>query len=180
MVEKMGHKRQMQVARMEWINEGRPRSSVHESSLFDEPALPTGETGGREKTASRVAPIFEQATTERPKTPVADADAEMDDLYDATPRAAAHQQPAQTEGHGSIFGGGIGGGSLFGSVKNAVVDDGPPDDDLEALLAEEMMRAQSAKARPASTATQVVAPQESNFDDEMEAMAEMNGLDDFW
>jgi len=174
MVEKMGHKRQMQIARMEWINEGRPKSSVHEDSLFDEPAVPAGEDGNREKTASRVAPIFEKAATERPKTPAPDVDAETDDLYDATPRAA-RQQPAQKENQGSIFGGGSGGGSLFGPAKTAVVDDGPPEDDLDALLAEqEMMEAETAKSAPTTTASKTTPPEENNFDDEMEAMAEMD------
>ena len=161
----------MQIARMEWINEGRPKTSVHEGSLFDEPAVPTGENGNREKTATRVAPIFEKAATERPKTPVVDADAEMDDLYNATPRAA-RQQPALTQGS---TGGGNGGGSIFGAAKSAVVDDGPPEDDLDALLAEqEMMQAETAKSAPAATATKSAPPEEDNFDDEMEAMAEMD------
>lgn len=176
MVEKVGHKRQMQVARMEWINEGRPKSSVDEDILFDDPALPTEESGQREKTAPRIAPIFEKVATQRPKTPSADADAdaEMADLYDATPRAA--RQPAQTENHSSIFGGDNGGGSLFGPAKGAV-DDGPPEDDLDALLAEEeMIQAESSKSQAAPTVSKPPL-QENNFDDEMEALAEM---DDMW
>jgi replication fork protection complex subunit Csm3/Swi3 len=162
---------------MEWINEGRPKSSVHEDSLFDEPALPAGENGSREKTASRVAPIFEKSAAERPKTPAPDADAEMDDLYDATP-GAARQQPAQKDAERSIIGGGSAGGSLFGPAKSAVVYDGPPEDDLDALLAEqEMMQAETAKSVPAPSTITTAVPDENNFDDEMEAMAEM---DDMW
>jgi replication fork protection complex subunit Csm3/Swi3 len=172
MVEKMGHKRQMQVARMEWINEGRPKSSFHEDSLFGEPAVPTGENDGGERTAPRIAPIFEKAAVERPKTPEGDVDAEMDDLYDATPRAA--RQPAQTEAQISISGGGSGGGSLFGPARVPIIDDGPPEDDLDALLAEEeMLQAESAKTQALSSASKV-APQESSFDDEEEAMADMD------
>ncbi|KAG0650095.1 Chromosome segregation in meiosis 3 [Hyphodiscus hymeniophilus] len=171
MVEKMGHKRQMQIARVEWINEGRPKTSVHEDSLFDEPAIPVGEHGGREKTASRIAPIFEKAATERPKTPEVDADAEMDDLYDATPRAA--RQPTRTVAEGSI-GGATGGGSLFGPAKTPVVDNGPPEDDLDALLAEEeMIQAESLKTQAVPIASKAT-PQESSFDDEEEAMADMD------
>jgi replication fork protection complex subunit Csm3/Swi3 len=174
MVEKAGHKKRMQAMRMEWINEGRPRSSVHEDSIFDEPSLPPREDGGREKTAPRIAPIFEKTASERPKTPVQDADAEMDDIYDATPR-----QPRQTQGatdsQDSLFGERP---SIFGPAKAAPADDGPPEDDLDALLAEEeMMRAESAKAQPVPTASKAPAPADDNFDDEMEAMAEM---DDMW
>lgn len=171
MVEKMGHKRQMQIARMEWINEGRPKSYVHEDSLFDDPALPTAENADREKTASRVAPIFEKAATERPKTPEENLDAEMGDLYDATPTAA--RQTAQMEGQASIFGGASGGGSLFGPAKTQVVDDAPPEDDLDALLAEEEMMQAEAKTQAIPNASKVP-PQEDNFDDEMEAMADMD------
>lgn len=172
MVEKMGHKRQMQMARMEWINEGKPKSSIHEESLFDEPAVPREENGEKEKSAGRVAPIFEKAATvtERLKTPNGE-DKEIDDLYDATPRAA---RSAQTEGQGSIFGGGNGGGSLFGSAKSQVVEDEPPEDDLDALLAEEeMMQAESAKTQVAPMPSKVP-PREDDFDDEMEAMADMD------
>jgi replication fork protection complex subunit Csm3/Swi3 len=174
MVEKMGHKRQMQIARMEWINEGKPKSSVHEDYLFDDPVLPRGESDQREKTAARVAPIFEKETTERPKTPGHDADVEMDDLYDATPRAA-RQQTTQREAQEPIFGGGSGGTSLFGPGRSTATDDGPPEDDLDALLAEqEMMQAGTAKSAPAPTTNKTAPPEENNFDDEMEAMAEMD------
>jgi replication fork protection complex subunit Csm3/Swi3 len=174
MVEKMGHKKQMQTMRMEWINEGRPRSSVHEDSIFDDPALPPREGDEREKTAARMAPIFEKTASERPKTPAPVADAEMDDLYDATSRQP-HLTREATDSQDSLFGGGR---SIFGPANGTVVNDGPPEDDLDALLAEEeMMQAESSKAQPKSTAGKAPAPQDGNFEDEMEAMAEM---DDMW
>jgi replication fork protection complex subunit Csm3/Swi3 len=200
MVEKMGHKKIMQVARMDWINEGKPHSGVHEDSLFDELELPPRDKT-TERGTSRVAPIFGQAKEGgREKTPEnGNGDAMdlfgYDDIYDATPRPA-RKQPAETGG---------GGTSLFGPAKGAVVDDGPPEDDLDALLAqkttmtekvpaivrqstggqgdnfdddldallaeEEMMQAE----KPAAAANK--APQQvGDFDDEMEAMAEMDGL----
>jgi replication fork protection complex subunit Csm3/Swi3 len=203
MVEKTGHKKVMQSMRMEWINEGKPRSSVHEGSLFDEPALHARD-GEREKTASRVAPIFEKTMTERPKTPVAAADANMDDLYDATPRPA-RRKSAEVDSQDSLFGGGA---SLFGPAKT--VDDGPPDDELDALLAEEEMLQAGTRPPPttskvglaktiddelpedeldallaeeqvlqggAAKALQTVSKAPDKFDDDMEAMAEM---DDLW
>jgi len=165
MVEKMGHKKRMQSMRMEWINEGKPHSSVHEDSLFDDPAVPARENAEREKTASRVAPIFEKRATERPRTPVANEDADMfDDLYDVTPRAA--RQPA-ANALTSVFGG-----------DNAASgnDDVPPEDDIDALLAEEeMWRAEAAKKHTAPP-TKIVA-QQDDFEDDLDAlMAEQEML----
>lgn len=169
----MGHKKRMQSMRMEWIDEGKPRSSVHEDSLFDEPALPPRENGEREKTTVRVAPIFEKATTERPKTPEAGGDAEMDNLYDATPRPTRQKGTDAETRPTSLFGGGA---SIFGPSKT--VDGGPPEDDLDALVTEdEMLQASSGNAQLAPTAGNAPIGQEPNFDDEMEAMAEM---EDMW
>lgn len=200
----MGHKKMMQSMRMEWINEGKPRSSVHEDSLFDEPALPARENGEAEKTTPRVAPMFEKAMTERPKTPVADVGADMDDLYDATPKPV-RRKSAEVNSQDFLFGGGA---SLFGPAK--AVDDGPPEDELDALLAEEEMLQFGTRAPPTTStigsaktidnglpedeldallaeeevlqvktakAPQTISEAADNFDDDMEAMAEM---DDLW
>ena len=170
----MGHKKRMHVMRMEWIDEGKPRSSVHEDPIFDDPALHPRENGEREKTATRVAPIFEKAATERPKTPQANGDAEMDDIYDATPRPARQQLPESGPEPDLLF---KGAGSIFGPAKTAVVDDGPPEDDLDALLAEEeMLQASSGNAQPAPAVSKAPVAQEDTFDDEMEAMAEMESM----
>jgi replication fork protection complex subunit Csm3/Swi3 len=179
MVEKTGHKKRIQMMRMEWINEGKPQSSVHEDSLFDEPALPARKEAEQEKTAPRVAPIFEKRASERPKTPVANAGADIDDdIYDATPRPR-RQQPAeepvsQTD---SLFGGGT--QSIFGPAKT-VVEDGPDEDELDALMAdfdEEALQRDTQRAvaveKPAAAVTQDIG------DDEMEAMAEMD-MGDMW
>ncbi|KAE9365206.1 Swi3-domain-containing protein [Stipitochalara longipes BDJ] len=177
MVEKTGHKKRMQMMRMEWINEGKPHSSVHEDSLFDEPALPAREDGEREKTAPRVAPIFEKRASEGPRTPVANADAEADmdnDIYDATPRLR-RQQPAeepvsQTD---SLFGGGT--QSIFGPAKT--VEDGPDGDELDALMADFDEEAIQRDLQPAAaTARPVAAVTQEIDDDELEAMAEMNDM----
>lgn len=175
MVEKMGHKKRMQMMRMEWINEGKPHSKPDEDSLFDEPAIPIGENG-REKTAPRIAPIFEKRASERPKTPIEDPFDidmdDMDDLYDATPRAP-RQKPTEEPSADSNFGG----GSLFGQDKSGAEEE-PPEDELDALLAEEeeILKTTSANAQPVPAAKKVSAP-EDDFDlDEMEAMAEMEGM----
>jgi replication fork protection complex subunit Csm3/Swi3 len=178
MVEKTGHKRQMQSIRMEWINKGRPKSSVHEASIFDEPSLPRREDDEREKAAPRVAPIFENSASERPKTPVLDADGEMEmgDLYDATPKAPRQRQSqGEAESQESLFGGGT---TLSRPVTEVAVPDAPQEDELDALLAEdETMQTEVAEAKLAPTASKAPAAQDDQFDDDMEAMAEM---DDLW
>jgi replication fork protection complex subunit Csm3/Swi3 len=170
MVEKMGHKNRMKMMRMEWINEGKSKA-VHEDSLFDEPVLPPRENGEREKTAPRVAPIFANLTIKRPKTPVPGEDVEMDDLYDATPRVLrqreAETRPGAADSQDSLFGGGA---SIFGPAKTTTVGEEYPEDDLDALLAEEE------PTKPISTVNKSLAPQEVEFDDEMEAMAEMESM----
>ncbi|TVY59470.1 Chromosome segregation in meiosis protein 3 [Lachnellula cervina] len=180
MVEKMGHKKMMQSARMEWINEGKPHSGVHEDSLFDEPELPT-----RAKETSverRTAGIFEKAkegSREKETTPV-----------------NATGGPVNASG----------GTSLFGPAKNTPIEDGPPDDDLDALLAQEeslvaekappaankptgddfdeddldalMAEEMMQQDKPAVAANKAPPPQQTaDFDADMEeAMAEMDGL----
>jgi replication fork protection complex subunit Csm3/Swi3 len=178
MVEKSGHKKRMQMMRMEWINEGKPRSSVHEDSIFDEPALPPRENGDREKTAPRVAPIFEKRASERPKTPVVDAEADMDDdIYDATPRPRRQPAEESVSQTNSLFGGTT--QSIFGPAKTTA-QDGPDEDELDALMAdlddEALQRDIRPAAAPAKSATAVT--QEID-EDEMEAMAEMD-MGDMW
>jgi len=154
MVEKMGHKRQLQSARMEWINEGKPRSSEHEDSLFDQPAPAPNENCDNTNAAPRIAPIFEK-TTERPKTPETNAGADADDRH--KPADAAPQTT-------SLFG--EGGPSLFG--KTAAADDIPDDDDLEALLADEELSAASKTTQP--TVRKPVTIQGDDFYDDMDAL----------
>jgi len=183
----MGHKKRMQSMRMEWINEGKPRLSVHEDSLFDEPEPPPKETGENETAATRIAPIFENTTNERPKTPEVDRDADMEDLYDATPRAVRRDLGT------SLFGPATGAidrssndldallaeqdaldtGTLPKSVKSLVHQD-DFEDDLDALMAEdEMMQTSSLKLGTAEK-SQV---QDNDIDEDMEAMAAEMGAD---
>ncbi|KAG9229536.1 replication fork protection component Swi3-domain-containing protein [Amylocarpus encephaloides] len=177
MVEKAGHKKMMAAARLEWINEGKPRVSVHEDSIFNEPELPRHGEEEREKTASRIAPIFETAAPARPKTPARDEFDDLfdDDLYDATPR----QNKTQPGGDGvprtdSIFGGGS--TSIFGARRDVPgIDDGFPEDDLDALMAEQDMMDATKTTQPSAVSRKP--PVHDGFDDEMEAMA---GMDDMF
>lgn len=165
MVEKAGHKTAMHKARMDWINEGKPRGSIFDD-VADDDARPADEAAPREP--ARIAPIFERAKTTaaaaaagsgRPATPDREDLFGDEDIYDATPRATA---PAATGGGGepdeddldalmaeaeaapplrSLFGGGGGkpAGSLFGGpvTAAAAAADGPDEEDLDALMAEQ-------------------------------------------
>jgi len=175
MVEKMGHKKRIQMMRMEWINEGKPQTVTEDS--IDEPP-PANENGVREKIAPRIAPIFENAAGERPKTPgpndnpATDIEIEDEDLYGATPRAPrskpVEEAVSQTD---SLFGGN--GGSIFGPAKKVVDESGPGDDELDALLAEEAMMQDTAGSKPGHAVSKV-APRDEIDDDEMEAMNDMD------
>ncbi|KAH7018232.1 replication fork protection component Swi3-domain-containing protein [Microdochium trichocladiopsis] len=118
MVEKAGHKKFMHMKRVEWINEGKPQSSrPEEDDVF-------GGGGEEQRDAAvfpaKVAPIFQNQASGRPKTPTpADVPDDEDDLYGATPKATNSVRPT--------------GNSLFGNGG----DDAPDDDDLDALMAEE-------------------------------------------
>ncbi|KAH7312082.1 replication fork protection component Swi3-domain-containing protein [Rhexocercosporidium sp. MPI-PUGE-AT-0058] len=181
MVEKMGHKKRIQMMRMEWINEGKPQT-VHEDSISDEPAL-VKENDGREKTAPRVAPIFENVGGDRLKTPTpndnsgADIDMDGGDLYDATPRAprqrSVEEAVSQTD---SLFGGT--GASIFGPAKTVVDEFGPDDDELDALLAEEEIVKATTRSESDPAASKLTSQDEID-EDGMEAMNDM-GMDDMW
>lgn len=177
MVEKAGHKKRVQLMRMEWINEGKPRSSSYIGDmLYDEPALPPRDDTARGET-TRIAPIFEKAASARPKTP--DVPPEMEDLYDATPKPS---RPAQNQANITS---GVTVPSIFGAATTG--EEVPPEDDLDALLAEEeMLTAESKSGQPVSGAGQNSVSQDEDFLDDMdameamdndtEAMAAMNGM----
>jgi replication fork protection complex subunit Csm3/Swi3 len=180
MVEKMGHKKRMQMMRMEWINEGKPRSSVHEDSLFNEPALPAREKGEQEKTAPKIAPIFEKRASERPRTPIPDTDVDMvDDIYDATPRPRRPQSAEEPASQIDSLFGGTSQQSIFGSAKT-IVEEGPDEDELDALMGEFDEETIQRDLQPATASNKpVVAVVQEIDDDEMEAMAEMD-MGDMW
>jgi replication fork protection complex subunit Csm3/Swi3 len=158
MVEKLGHKKRMQLMRMDWINEGKPKP-IHED-LFDDPVVPLRENTDRDQAPTRIAPIFESKKfEERLKTPE-----DFVGIYDATPMALRTQV------------GGIGpaeGDSLFGPRNTAPVSD-EPEDDLDALLEQEMGSINPSSA--ADNQGQAMEVVEHDFVDDMEAMAEMDGV----
>lgn len=132
MVEKTGHKKFMNIKRLEWIDEGKPKAARPEDEEDDISGGGNADNEERDaaKFPARVAPIFLNKEGERPKTPTQDdVPEDEEDLYGATPKAS---KPAQSNG-GSLFGGGG--------------DDAPDDDDLDALMAEE----ESQRTNTAST-----------------------------
>ncbi|KAL2015536.1 hypothetical protein VTK56DRAFT_5247 [Thermocarpiscus australiensis] len=108
MVEKAGHKKSMHKARMEWIEEGKPKATVEEEDDY-----PIHQASGPRQ-PERVAPIFEKAAQERAKTPSAEDLFGDEDIYNATPRRDT-------------------GGT---APSRQVVNDVPDGDDLDALMAE--------------------------------------------
>ncbi|KAI0801643.1 replication fork protection component Swi3-domain-containing protein [Xylaria sp. FL0064] len=119
MVEKAGHKNQMRVKRIQWIDEGRPRPAGFDNDDNDDDLF--GESNQPEERdpaifQARVAPIFQGSLDKRAKTPTGDDDPFEEDIYGASPK-----RPTNTA---SEFGNGATGGE-------------PDEDDLDALMAEE-------------------------------------------
>ena len=165
-IEKLGHTKRMQTMRKEWINEGRPRDPAEVWGIGG--AKTNGQHPG---SASGVGKSPETRPNEGRKTPAATDALDTDDvdIYDATPKkdrenlsTNRNQKPDE---------------SLFLS-EDEEVSTQPPDDDLDALLAEDDMRNSASTAATAKQAqAQENRGQEPDFDDEMEAMA---GMDDMW
>ena len=166
MIEKLGHNKRMQTMRKEWINGGKPRDTLESFGSG-------GEKSVTQQTSSK--PRQDQSTaakpTERSRTPpngnTIDVD---DDLYEATPEPA--REDPSTKGKETSK------ESLFMSDDEEAGDQ-PPEDDLDALFAEDDMKEATSAAAPAAK-VQESPGRDDNFDDEMEAMAGMGGMDDMW
>ncbi|KAG6162663.1 hypothetical protein E4U26_005574 [Claviceps purpurea] len=98
MVEKLGHKKQIVVARNEILNEGKPKAKEDQDDDFgmdlDAPAAVAGVSG------SGAAPSTARAVQggDRPVTPVRDEDVpDEEDLYGATPRVVRQQNPPRSD-----------------------------------------------------------------------------------
>jgi replication fork protection complex subunit Csm3/Swi3 len=169
MVEKAGHKTMMRNQRLKWIDEGRPKATVEDEEQFEDrpPTAP--------RQPSRIAPIFEKTTQERPKTPTADDLFGDEDIYNATPqpnRAAPRpvadipddddldalmaeaEASTNTQQQSSIFGNGP-------SKRPSQPSGEPDDDDLDALMAE--ADAQTAPHKPNNNDKR---PERNNEDDD--------------
>ncbi|KAL9588910.1 MAG: hypothetical protein Q9203_002281 [Teloschistes exilis] len=162
-IEKLGHKREIQLMRREWINEGQPRKERLDVELFGEAQnLQRAGEMRREKGNGAIQP-----PTDLGKDVHFDAGSSNDgNLYSASPRhkrdRATQQQPSDPAE------------TLFLSMAND--DKYLPEDDLDALLAEN--ENETEKQTLTSNAHFEEKRNESssreNFEDEMEAMAEMD------
>jgi replication fork protection complex subunit Csm3/Swi3 len=188
MVEKLGHKKRIQMMRGEWINEDKPgyqhSSAQPEEDIFGELSLPPREQRTEAEKEKPLAPIFQRREEGRETTPGAglfvQGDEGEEDLYNATPRVSRTQEDppaAAAAAAGELV-------SIFGPPlvraltisPEAEAEELPDDfDELDALLAEQGMDAAASAAtkKSAADAPNDVSMREQDFDDEMEAMAEM-------
>lgn len=125
MVEKAGHKNQLRLKRIQWIDEGRPRPAGFvdgDDDVFGDANQP--EERDPAIYPARIAPIFQNSVEKRAKTPAGDDPFADVDIYDASPKRSINATSATA----SVFGSG-------GGVTQA--NDQPDEDDLDALMAEE-------------------------------------------
>jgi replication fork protection complex subunit Csm3/Swi3 len=155
LVEKAGHKKRVISARMEVINEGRPRTTVEEDDLSMEASVAVGASENDNS-----------AREDRPQTPSRDAVPDEEDLYGATPRNVRQNMAneddldaliAEAEGQDNHT-------RLLGRMD----DD---EDDLDALIAEAETTGQPKAQRRLVTETAA----DQDFADEEAAMLEMDG-----
>lgn len=152
----------MQTMRREWINEGKPQESFEENRQLD-----THAPGSRPKSPAPQERSSAAVTSqERPTTPVIGIPND-NDLYSATPRKTPDgiDPPRNSDRNEDLF--------LSGDENNKQ----PSEDDLDALLAEDEQMRSKKVVQGDVNVNQDRTGVDDNFDDEMEAMAEM---DDLW
>ncbi|KAF6810805.1 chromosome segregation in meiosis protein 3 (eplication Fork Protection Component Swi3) [Colletotrichum sojae] len=151
MVEKAGHKRQVTLKRMEWIEEAKPKpwkaDQVYEEAI-DPPVSEIDQTAPLQ--------LISKDTTEGtrgqlPQTPDGDVPVEKE-IYEANIAGTRRDQVPETSKQTS---------------------EQPEDDDLDALMAEAEFASQNAKSDQRSSHGTPIA---DNFADEEAVMAEMDGL----
>lgn len=162
-VEKLGHTKRMQVMRREWINEAKSKDYLAGGPTPRTQALVVEEPGShtQENLSNTVR------TQDRPQTHIAN-DIDDDELYSATPRKLLEirQKETRVDADESLF------------VSDVENDISPSGDELDALLAEEDDRD---RTNASDNHVQPHFPSKSKeiepvFDDEMEAMADMNSM----
>lgn len=127
MVEKAGHKNQLRLKRIQWIDEGRPKPAGFQDGDGDDDLFGDANQPEERDPAiypARIAPIFQNSVEKRAKTPDRDDPFADVDIYDASPKRPTNA----TSTTASVFGNG-------GGVTQA--NDEPDEDDLDALMAEE-------------------------------------------
>ncbi|KAK7714418.1 chromosome segregation in meiosis-related protein [Botryosphaeria dothidea] len=176
-IEKLGHKKRMQIMRREWINEGKPRPSEDVGTDFPE--------GGQEAQHTAAGP-----------TRVDDEHQEREPRSDGEQYQAMEAQTINTDTAPSQRAGEpdedeldalltedmpVSSGVHAASSQKA---DGPDEDELDALLAEEMNGAPGSeplgRSGPGQASGSRKSPLEKNQDDEFaDEMEAMEGLEDW-
>lgn len=117
MIEKLGHKKRIQIMRREWIHEGKPREKYNEMDATKEAegtVQPESDPKHRDATGDNNKAV---ETSEKQQM----SDPSNEDLFRGVPPRNAKSATDETE-------------TLF--LPNDATDDQPPEDDLDALLAE--------------------------------------------
>ena len=164
-IEKLGHTKRLQTMRKEWINEGKPRDPAEDWGTVGQ--KPNGQ---HPSPASGLGKSPITRPSEGPRTPAATnaVNADEDEIYDATPKKLRETLTANRNQNSEE--------GLFLSEEEEVSYQ-PPDDELDALLAEDEMKESASTAVTTKQEAQGHTGREADFDDEMEAMA---GMDDMW
>ncbi|EFQ26865.1 replication Fork Protection Component Swi3 [Colletotrichum graminicola] len=151
MVEKAGHKKQIALKRMDWINEGKPKPWEEDDDKMEK----GNESTGQKKDMTPLAPAVTMGTEEqRPITPEGGYMPDDHDIYGATPLVPVGRREQERS-------------------KRPIEE--PEDDDLDALMAEAEAASQ-AQAQAQSRQAPGVKSVTDDFADEEAAMAEMDGL----
>ncbi len=161
MIEKLGHKKSLQIMRKEWINEGKPRERYD-----DLEAIPEVSRYHQDSASGPQHAVLGKDTAQKPDEISAVDEWSDDDIFGPhISSGAVHKQRPEDTSNDSLF--------ISGEDTR---EDAPPEDDLDALLAEDEINAQ-AKSIAMRIHENKGGREEVNFDDEMEVIA---GLDDMW
>ena len=167
-IEKLGHTKHMQTMRREWIEEGKPKDTAADDSAA------SGQFAKQQQ---------QPELQRRPSKSKSDSSERLNidgALQSSFTSAVGHEEPVSVNSQSSQ---GLtkadrhdapGDESLF--ISDYEGDDQPPDDDLDALLAEDAQNLTSNTCREATAAAKQAAGTD-DFDDEMEVMA---GMEDMW
>lgn len=160
MIEKLGHTKRIQAMRKEWIKEGKPKDEYNNrESNF--------ELSGRSRPLAYSVQLAAADANQAVWTQASERDDLIDDEVLKPPEALSKSKES-TSPQASVD-------SLFLSDAEGV-HDARPEDDLDALLAEDDMKA-STRRSASEQQDDDSYKNNDNFADEMEAMA---GLDEIW
>ncbi|KAL9594568.1 MAG: hypothetical protein Q9179_005336 [Wetmoreana sp. 5 TL-2023] len=162
MIEKLGHTKRMQTMRREWINEGKPREKYNDAAVPQQTQEAPAAGKERREQQSAASDYKTPAASDIHQSPAFSDEV----LYSGQPQDRLQRQPSP-DATDTLF------------LPDDDGDDQPAEDDLDALLAEadvdnqknsNITSNQSSRQKHGSSARR------DSFDDEMEAMAEMEDI----